>query len=1433
MNLANFVLNRKNLILTISISLFFLGILEFFVVPREEDPRLKERVGVLRLIYPGASIESMRKLVAKPTEEALVEIPEISVLELRIRPEVCLVEIRLNEDLGSEQEINEAWKRVEDVLKTKESVFPRGMFPWDLNRRVLDQEAILISLTGSEDPILLKDTLETLRTELLQLPQVAKINRLADPEEEVEIFIPKSRLDAKGIGLRFLNDWMRAANHEIPPGTFALSGKKTIIETDSWFRNIESIEDLIIPLASGEIVKVSDIATVRRIPKKPQTEWMRLNGTLSVGISIVAKKNIDLIKFGEKVNAVVSQWQKRHPDLKLTVINSQPKYVKDRLQELGVNLLSGILIVALVLVGMMGLRLGLLSAFIVPMIAIISLGIYGLFGGVLHQISIAAFVMALGLLIDNVIVVLESIQEKIDGGIALADALTQTISDLAFPLLSATGTTLASFIPLLGSKGNSSDFTRAIPIINMLTLFVSFVFAILVTPILAEKFLKPKRTEKADPFLKLSESVGKQVIKHYRFFLLVAGISFLVAMSGFPLIPKKFFPDADRDQLLVDIRLPEGTDVTRTNEIAKKVESWIQGDKRVKNETVFVGRTLPLFYYNLNQSPNSPHIAQILINMKNKKEKESFKAELQKKIDTEISEGYVILLELKQGPPIKAPIELRFYANEFEDLVSTNQLVLQELTKISGLKEIRSDLSIGTPKVNWQADDASLSRFRSNRSDLSLSILSQTRGVPVGKYQAGDRAIPLVIRTMEPGDLSIESISQSTLFSTRTEPIKLSSLSQTSLEWEPSYLFRRNLKTGFTILAELGPGLSVDAIVPKISGRIESLSLPNSIKWEFGGDQAESSEANQSLLAVAPLGMMLLISFLLFEFGSWKKVGIILITVPLSLIGVVPGLLITGQSFGFLSLLGIFALVGIVVNNGILLLDYVGSSQREGKSLESSVQFAIQKRIRPILLTSMTTVAGLLPLAFSEATLWPPFAWTMISGLLVSTLLTLVVVPSAILLILGKKNESTKIKKKFLGFIALFLAFPLSISAETVLDWKDVLRIAEESPRVKLAWEEWRRKHFETEKLNRAVYYPKLGLSVEHVDRNKTLFPNASLPIVNGLNQSYWTGGVEIQQTLFDPANWFAVSKALEYSEDASKLLSFRAKETSQSESLLAYISIQRIQKKIANLKDLQKTLNQRMVELKRLYLLGQVTEGELFRIEQAINQTKIAIEDLTEKQKIATLYLKRLLGLEEQISLGGLPDINDLKFQVNENDLEPRLELRALHKKMFALEEQKKSIEYEAYPKLVAKGGYFYLGTQQFNTNDWAQISLGVSVNPFDGGVRKTRSDELDSQMISVREEIKDLIRALVLEKEDSKSQIKVKETELEIRSSNVNKSRYASRKEYERMKSGRVNINTWIDAEVMYTEEKDKFDMCQFDLLENWVRYRNVLGIAYTVNP
>jgi multidrug efflux pump subunit AcrB/outer membrane protein TolC len=1440
MKLADFILNKKSLFLTIFTFLFIQGLIQFIMMPREEDPRLKERVGVLKIIYPGASILNVKKLIVEPVEEALAEIPEIKIIEVKIRAEVMIAEIRLQDSLSSDSEINEAWKRIEDSIKKAQDKFPQGILSPDLNRRVLDQDSIIIALYGSENLVFLKEKALILRKKILQITDVSKVNIFGDPEEEVVVFIQKNRLDEKGINLRFLVDWILQANHSIPPGTISLGGKKVSLKTSGWFTDISSVSDLPLPLPNGEVATLSSLGSIQKKPHYPPNEIMKWNGNLSIGLGVVSKKNINLVNFGRSVEEQLKNWSIENADIKVEIINSQPSFVSTRLTDLSWNLLSSILIVGLVLISMMGYRIGILSSIIVPIISIISLGLYGIFGGVLHQLSIVAFIMSMGLLIDNVIVILESIQEKIDAGNDITFSVKETISSLFFPLLSATGTTLAAFIPMLGSTGAPADFTRAIPIINMLTLAISFLFAVFITPILGEKFLrKSKLKTKKSLFEEYSESIGKKIPRFSKLILSISILLFMISLFLFQFIPKKFFPDADRNQFIIDLRLPEGTDIIRTFEISKRIESIIKSEERIKSYSQFTGRTTPLFYYNLPQSPNSPHISQFIVNVKKNAEKDSIKKDLETKLNQEFEEGIIVLQELKQGPPTNAPIELRIFSEEEDELLKVNQTVLQKLYQIPELKLVRSDLSIGAPILKWEVDDASLSRYRSSRSEFALTLLSETKGIPVGFFRATERPIPILLRTLEESSNSSAKIANSPFIFTRTESVRVNQIAHEKIDWDPSLLYRRNRKSGFSILAELKEGITPDRVVKKIEKVMKESNLPPKLRWEFGGEESESKDANKSLLQVAPLGVMVLIAFLLLEFSSWKKTLIILLTVPLSLIGVVPGLLLSGKPFGFLSLLGIFALTGIVVNNGILILDYVNTALLEKKTLTEAIQYSLSKRIRPILLTTLTTIAGLIPLTVTDATLWPPFAWTMISGLTVSTFLTLFVIPAATYEIFkDKKKEEDRfqfgkfMKNTFkLSSLFLLLMIPAStlIADSKELTWKDTVKIAEESPRVKLAWEEWKRKNLEKEKISRAVYYPKIGLLAEHITRDQSLRPNAAIPVVPGLFRDYWSAGIEIQQVLFDPSNWFAITKALDYSEEAARYLSIRAKETSQSEALLSFITVNRIRIKRENLLDLKQNLNNRLIELKRLYAIGQVTESEMFRIEQAISQANIALNELNEKEKIAELSLKRILGREDEFKIGNLPSEQELWVGLEEDSDKDRLEILALRKKISALEEKKKSIEYEIFPKLVAKGNYVYLDNNQFTTNQWSQFSIGISVNPFDGGVRKKRVEETESEIRSTKEELADLVKALKLEKEDAKAITRIKKKELQIRSENVFKSKSASLKEFARVKSGRTNINSWIDAEILYSEEKDKFEMSKLDYLESIVRLRSILGVLY----
>ncbi len=489
--------------------------------------------------------------------------------------------------------------------------------------------------------------------------------------------------------------------------------------------------------------------------------------------------------------------------------------------------------------------------------------------------------------------------------------------------------------------------------------------------------------------------------------MLVMG-SFLAAGR----VEQQFFPSADRNQMVVDLKMAEGAHLDATDRMSRQLEDALLARGDVTSVASFMGRGASQFYYNINHVPYSPHFAQLVVETRSRDDIDRVAEAVDRIASDRMPGTEVVIRKLEQGPPVQAPVEIRLFGDRFTDLHAAAVQVTDLLTQIPGTRNVRHDLGPGVPTIRFKVDDAAAARYGITRTVLAQAIYGRTRGLPVGELYAGEDPIPIVVRASAGERLDPESLEFIDLPVPDGRLIPLSQVARLEAAWSPAAIKHRDGRRVVTVSSQLMDGFTFSQVLSALTPKLTAQTLPQGIDLGYGGEAEGSGEANSALMTSLPVGLLLLIGVLLAEFNSFRRVTMVLMTVPLSAAGVVPGLLFGNQPFGFMSLLGGFALVGIVVNNAIVLLEVIEARRRQGADAARAVTDAVRRRIRPIMLTTATTVAGLLPLAFSSSTLWPPLAWAMISGLLASTLLTLVVFPAVYMMVIGtgepviKKNQS-------------------------------------------------------------------------------------------------------------------------------------------------------------------------------------------------------------------------------------------------------------------------------------------------------------------------------------------------------------------------------------------------------------------------------------------
>jgi multidrug efflux pump subunit AcrB len=985
------ILERRRLFFAAAALFSLAGAIGWQTMPRQEDPRWPNRDGLVTVQFPGAAPESVERLVLDPIEDSLIELEELEKFVATARAGLVVIHVKL-EDSIYETEL--AWDEVERALREASLEFPDGAADPILDRDPYAPESIVLALTGSPDPLILATAGDRLRRELLAVPSVAEVDRVGDPGEQILIELDDPVSRRLGLGYRELALGLSKRSVTIPAGSVRIGDRQLLLRPRTEFETVEEIRQTPIGLPSGAAVPLGTLARIRRAPREPPEQRMRFNGVRAVGLSVTPKKDLNMVLMGEDVRALLQSARARYAPLEIQEVVFQPDHVEGRIRTLGRSLLFGVAIVAALLCVSMGVRLGLVVASVIPLVVLSSLAIYAAGGGVLHQISIAGLILSLGLLVDNAIIIAESVQRKVDNGASAARAAAVSVRQLGVPLASATATTLAAFVPILVAHGISADFVRSLPTVVILTLSMSLLFALLVTPNLAAATLRKRSSQRWPAFEFLAHHAAEVAVRRPGLNVVLAACLVACSLVAARFVEQNFFPSTDRSQILVEVQLPEGSHLDGTDQAARRLEAALLTRPDVVSVAAFIGRDTPLFYYNLPRRSRSPHLAQLIVRTPHRRDVDPLRKWIRTFARHRIPEALVVSRKLEQGRTVQAPIEVRLSGGSFGELQASAERLVAALRETEGCEDVRHDLGVGVPTLQIRINDASAQRYGASRADVALSLLARTRGLEVGQLRSGEDPIPILLRPSAGEETSASLLSTIGLATGDGLNVPLGQFARPTVVWGPGAIHHRNHVQTVTVYSQLSEGIPYSRVVRELSQRLPKIGLPSTVRMEWGGEAEGSSRANAAIFRVLPLGILLLVLFILAEFNSFRILAIVLATVPLAAVGVIPGLIISGQPFGFMSFLGVVALLGIVVNNAIVLLDVVERSRRDGRSIRAALREAVSLRTRPIVLTTMTTVAGLLPLAFSSSPLWPPLAWAIISGLLASSVLTLVVVPS-------------------------------------------------------------------------------------------------------------------------------------------------------------------------------------------------------------------------------------------------------------------------------------------------------------------------------------------------------------------------------------------------------------------------------------------------------
>lgn len=1006
MNITRLAIENNRFTFIVLIVVIAAGIQTFFKMPRAYDPGFVVRTAQVLTYFPGASPQRVEQLVSSKLEDVIKEIPELDFVTSESRTGTSIVTVNIKE---SYKEMRPIWdslrRKVEDVAPD----LPDGIVGPYVNDEFGDVYGIVITIVGEGFNFAeLNNIAEDIRDDLQRLPDAAKVEIYGAQEERIFVEYDNARLTELGISPYQLSQSLETRNIVISGGSFNLGDERIALEPSGNFESIEDIEQTILQIpGSDRLLYLKDIADVKRGYIDPPASMVRSSGQQALGIGISMRDGGNNISLGEQVTAELKRLNLVYPyGIEFDFVTFAPAEVDQKVSNFVSSLLQAVLVVTLVMLVSLGLRTGLVVSTLIPVSMLMALIVMSFFEIGLDQISLAALIIALGMLVDNGIVMSENIMVQMEQGKKAIDAAIDSAMELKVPLLTASLTTAAAFLPIYLAESNVGEFTASLFKVVTITLLCSWVISLTVIPMLCVYFIKvnPRTESFSNGFYSSYKNALIFMLKHKATSLVATVVVFFIAMAGFSHLPKIFFPPSDRTYFKAEIELPVGTAIEKTQKVVAGLENFIENELTVSeqrqsgitNWISYIGNAGPKFILSHNPKPSNPGYALMVLNVNDIELMDQYMQKINRYALDHFPDLELRLRRIETGPAIQNPVEVRLSGKNIDDLFEKVNALKQEMSRVGGLNNISDDWGQRIKKLAIRINQPRALRAGVTSQDIAISLQSGLSGLELTEFREGEDVIPVLLRSRNSNQNDISKVeSLSVYVQSSGQSVPLQQVADIEVVWESAKIFRRDGLRTVTIGAQTLEGVTAaekfSQLIPWLQEKQNEWGID--ARYELGGEKETSQKANKSIADKLLIAAFIILILLVGQFNSIRKAFIILMTIPLGLIGVVVGLLSAKSYFGFMTLLGIISLAGIVINNAIVLLERIKIELDNGVKHQDAIISAAQQRARPILLTTATTVLGLIPLYVSGGEMWEPMAVAIMAGLLFSTLLTLGVVP--------------------------------------------------------------------------------------------------------------------------------------------------------------------------------------------------------------------------------------------------------------------------------------------------------------------------------------------------------------------------------------------------------------------------------------------------------
>ncbi len=997
-NLSEWALGNRSLVVYFMIIAVAAGSLAFFRLGRNEDPSFIIKTMVVQAAWPGATIEDTLNLVTERLERTLQETPKLDFLRSSTRAGSTTIFVNLQGDTTARQ-VADIWYHVRKSIADIRHTLPAGIVGPGFNDEFGDTFGIIYGFTADGFTHReLRDFVEDIRSKLLHVPDVSKIEVLGAQDERIFVEFSMQELANLGIDRSALIGALAAQNVVHPAGTIQTGNEALSLRVSGAFRSERDVMDINF-FAGGRMLRLSDIAQVKRGYSDPPQPLFRVNGEPAIGLAVAMRDGGDILALGRNINRAMAEITADLPlGIEPKLVADQPVTVERAISEFMTSLWQAIAIILATSFISLGVRPGLIIAFSIPLTLAIVFPIMQLAGIDMQRISLGALIIALALLVDDAMTTTDATLTRLAAGDDKLQAASFAFRTYAFAMLAGTLVTIAGFVPVGFAASSAGEYTFSLFAVVGIALIVSWFVAVVFAPLLGAAILQA-------PANAAQAAAPGRIFRIFRGLLTVAmrakWVTIAITLAAFAasilalsLVPRQFFPSSDRPELLVDLRLPQNASIHASETVTRRFDDVLENDADVAHWSTYVGRGAIRFYLPLDVQLPNDFFAQAVIVAKNVEARERLRAKLEKVLADDFPGIVGRIYPLELGPPVGWPVQYRVSGPDVSQVREIAFKLAQIVATNPQARKINFDWIEPARQVRIRVDQDEARQLGLSSQALASVLNTVISGSSITQVRDNIYLVDVIARATDEQRVSLATLRtvQVPLPSGRTVP--LSQFATFEYEQDHPLIWRRDRVPTLTVQADVAPGALpetvIGALAPAVDGLIKGLPRPYAVA--VGGTVEESRKSQASVIAVVPVMLLIMLTVLMVQLGSFQRLFLVLSVAPLGMIGVVGALLLSGRPLGFVAILGILALLGMITKNAVILIGQIEAERAQGKDVWEAAIDASSARFRPIMLTAVSTVLGMIPIA--PTVFWGPMAFAIMGGLLVATVLTLIFLPT-------------------------------------------------------------------------------------------------------------------------------------------------------------------------------------------------------------------------------------------------------------------------------------------------------------------------------------------------------------------------------------------------------------------------------------------------------